>query len=100
MKEGKTASGRPYIEFTDRFEVDCSIHKSGIGGEDILCLGVKDAEPKIEYKVRGGGKGFAKYPIHEDVYLTTLMHLNIDQAGELISVLENFVSTGEVSLLK
>lgn len=36
------------------------------------------------------------YPIHEDVLLTTRMHLNQEQASKLVKVLNVFIETGEL----
>ena len=97
MELKKTARGFSYIQFIDRYGAQCSIQKSSLATEDAIWLGVDDANPKIlASKTKEGGTGWVKYPISDDVLLTTRMHLTVDQVKELLPVLQRFVETGEV----
>lgn len=99
MKQGKTGRGFSIVEFKDKYDADCSIQKSSLTTEDCIWLGITDADPKImASKVREDLKGWVKYPIPEDVLLSTRMHLNREQVAELLPILQNFVDTGEVSV--
>lgn len=97
MKLSKTARGFPYYEFKDNNGVTCSLQKSSSALEPKIWLGVDDGNPQImASKIIEGGIGWVKYPIPEDVLLTTRMHLTIAQVKKLIPVLQNFVKTGEI----
>jgi hypothetical protein len=98
MRARKTDRGFDYIEFYDRYDRLCSIQKSSLAGEDCIWLGINDADPKIlASKVKNGLTGWVKYPIPEDVSLTTRMHLTTKQVEELIIILNLFVKTGEIT---
>jgi hypothetical protein len=95
----KTQRFFDYGEFTDYYGVKCSIQKSSLATDDAIWLGVNDPEPKIlASKVMEGGRGtgWVKYPIHEDVFINTRMHLSREQVAELIPILQKFVDTGDI----
>lgn len=99
MEFKKDERGWARVEFKDVYGHECSIQKSSAAEYDAIWLGINDANPQImESKVKQGGTGWVKYSLNEDVLLTTRMHLNIDQAKDLIKLLEIFVETGEVDL--
>lgn len=98
MKQAKTNRGFSLIEFEDKYESKCSIQISSFADDRCIWIGVDDADPMImESKVKEGGTGWVKYPIHEAVQMTTRMHLNQEQVAEIIPVLQKFVDTGEIS---
>lgn len=93
----KTHRGFAYFQFNDRNGNSCSLQKSSIATEDCIWLGIDDANPQImASKIIEGGTGWAKYPIPEDVLLTTRMHLNVEQAKWLVDRLQVFLETAEV----
>ena len=93
----KTHRGFRYIEFTDTYDVKCSLQKSSSAMEEKIWLGVDDADPKImASKTPEGGTGWVSYHIPEDVLLTTRMHLNRKQVKKLLPILRLFVKTGEI----
>jgi hypothetical protein len=98
IKTTKTHRGFDLIQFKDYYDADCSIQKSSLADDVAIWFGIDDANPIImASKTVEGGTGWVKYPIHEDVCLTTRMHLNIDQVKELIPILQKFVDTGEIT---
>ena len=97
MTKEKTKRGFAIYKFKDRYDADCSLQQSSIATECCVWLGVDDANPQImASKVMENGTGWVKYPILEDVLLTTHMHLTQNQVKELLPILERFVETGEI----
>jgi hypothetical protein len=103
MKIGKTIRGFATAEFTDRYDVKCSIQKSSLATEDCIWLGVDKADPKIMARDASalGIKtdevvGWVPYPVPDEVLINTRMHLTREQVAELIPVLQKFVDTGEL----
>lgn len=97
MKIKKTNRGFKTIEFKDRYESICSLQKSSLATEDCIWLGVNDAQPQImASKTVAGGCGWVPYPIPEDVFLTTKMHLTRNQVKKLLPHLQKFVETGDL----
>lgn len=97
MERKTTRRGFPLCEFRDLYGAKCSIQKSSLATDDAIWLGIDDADPQIlASKVVEGGTGWVKYPIPEDVLLTTRMHLNREQVFELLPILQRFVDTGEI----
>jgi len=97
MERTSTPRGFALRKFSDLYGASCSIQKSSLATDDAIWLGVDDADPQIlASKVREGATGWVKYPIPEDVLLTTRMHLNREQVAELLPVLQKFVDTGEI----
>lgn len=94
MKKEVTNRGFSIIHFTDSKGVKCSLQKSSLATEDAIWLGVDDADPK--FLGTPEGTGFIRYPIPDEVSLTTQMHLNKEQASELIKALQVFVETGDL----
>jgi uncharacterized protein with von Willebrand factor type A (vWA) domain len=47
-------------------------------------------------KTKEGGTGWVKYPIPDDVLLTTRMHLNRQQVKTILPILKKFVRTGRI----
>jgi hypothetical protein len=97
LKTNKTHRGFDNIEFTDYYGEKCSIQKSSIGDKDAIWMGVDDANPRImASKVVKNGTGWVKYPISDDVLLTTRMHLTKKQVEQLLPILIKFIETGEI----
>ncbi|WP_072728362.1 hypothetical protein [Paenibacillus sp. NAIST15-1] len=97
MEKGRTNRGFTVINFTDLYDVKCSLQKSSLATEDAVWLGVDYVDPKIlASKTPQGGTGWVPYEIPEDVLLTTRMHLNREQAKELVSALNVFIETGDL----
>ena len=91
MRKSKTNRGFALVEFTDLYGAKCSIQKSSLATDDAIWFGVDDADPKIL-----GQNGWEKYPIPENVLLTTRMHLNQKQVANLLPILKKFVESGEI----
>lgn len=103
MKITTTERGFPIAEFKDKYNHECSIQQSSIMDEPCIWLGINNAEPQImasQAKKFGliptKNTGWVPFPIHEDVLLSTRMHLNIDQVKALLPLLQRFVETGEI----
>lgn len=97
MQIENTQRGFGRGEFKDLYGDECSIQKSSLATEDAIWLGISKAKPIImASKVVEGGTGWVDYPIHEDVFIGTRMHLNQELAKELILQLQNFVDTGDL----
>jgi hypothetical protein len=97
MKIKKTKRGFATAEFLDKNGNGCSLQQSSSAVEDAIWLGIDNANPQIlASKVMDGGTGWVKYPLSEDILLTTRMHLNIAQVKELLPLLQKFVDTGEI----
>lgn len=97
LKIEKTNRGFGRIEFEDYYGEKCSIQKSSLAEEDAIWFGINDANPQImASKVMKKGTGWVKYPIPDDVVLTTRMHLTRDEVRELLPILIKFVETGEL----
>lgn len=95
--ETLTNRGFKLIKFEDLYGSRCNIQKSSLATEDAIWFGIEDAEPKImASKTKEGGVGWVDYPIPEDAFLTTRMHLDREQVKELIPILQQFVDTGEI----
>lgn len=90
IKPSTTPRGYQCMEFTDRSGAKCSIQISSLAMDYAIWLGFNECEPKHMVP----GKGWVRYPIHEDVLINTRMELTIDQVKELIPVLQKFVDTG------
>ena len=96
MEFKKTSSGFRYCEFKDSHGTLCCLQKND---KTSIWLGIDEPDPKIlESKVSDdkNAAGWVKYPIHEDVFIKTQMWLNTNTIKELISILERFLSTGEI----
>ena len=92
-----TQRGFLRCEFTDRYGAKCSIQKSSLADDDAIWFGVDNPDPKIlASKVMEGGTGWVKYPIPDDVLITTRMHLTQAQVAELLPLLIYFVEHGEL----
>ena len=97
VKKDITERGFGIIEFVDLYGTKCNIQKSSLSTKDAIWMGVIDANPQImESKIKDGGTGWVKYPILEDVSLTTRMHLSISQVKTIIEILQKFVDTGKI----
>lgn len=97
MERTRTRRGFALCHFRDLYGAKCSLQKSSLADDEAIWFGVDDADPQImASKVKEGGTGWVKYPIPEDVLLTTRMHLNREQVAELLPVLQKFVDTGEI----
>ena len=94
----KTDRGWDRLDFTDRYDLECSLQKSSIATENCIWFGLNDANPQImASKVQEGGTGWVRYPIHKDVLLATRMHLTQEQVKNLLPILQRFVDTGELT---
>lgn len=99
----KTERGFSLIQFKDRYGSACSIQKSSLATEDAVWFGCDDADPKIlasDARAHGmstdAPAGWVPYRIHDEVVLTTRMHLTRGQVQELLPTLKHFVETGEL----
>lgn len=103
---GKTARGFSLIEFSDLYNTTCNIQDSSLATECAIWLGVEKAEPKIMasdavklglIEANPNAVGWLNYELPEQVEIHTRMHLNQEQARQLITVLQRFVEHGTVS---
>ena len=97
MEFKKTGRGFGLYEFRDSYDKSCSLQESSSAEEEKIWFGIDDAEPKImASKTPPGGTGWVPYPIPEDVFLNTRMHLTRDQVKGLLPILTKFVETGRI----
>jgi hypothetical protein len=103
MSHGKTLRGFSLIEFRDLYHAACSIQKSSLATEDAIWFGIDEANPKILASKTGQinpetgeVSGWVKYPIPDDVLITTRMHLTREQVAAILPILQVFVETGEL----
>lgn len=97
LNKTKTLRGFDIVEGVDLYGNEYSLQKSSLATEDAIWFGIDNANPQImASKIIHGGTGWAKYPIPEDVLLTTRMHLNQEQVKELLPYLQKFADTGNL----
>lgn len=97
FSHGNTERGFPYLEFSDRYDSPCTLQLSSLADERAIWFGLDKAEPRIlASKILEKGRGWAAYPIHEDVFIPTRMHLTQAQVRKLIPVLQYFADYGEL----
>ncbi|BAO05166.1 hypothetical protein AN649_10040 [Clostridium sporogenes] len=97
IKEMQTDRGFKLIKFEDFYDVKCNIQESSLATEEAIWFGVEDANPRIlASKIKEGRTEWAKYPIPDDVLLSTRMHLTREQVKELLPILQKFADTGEI----
>lgn len=101
MEKKKTERGFGYYEFEDTNGTKCTLQESSSAMEPKIWLGPSEANPQImasDAKKMGievtANTGWVPYPVPDEVLMTTRMHLNQEQAKELIKRLEYFVETG------
>lgn len=90
-------------EFTDENGESCSIQKSSIATDDLIWLGVNNANPIVMASQAASvgvatreTTGWVPYPVPDGVHFTTRMHLTREQVAELLPILQHFVETGEL----
>jgi len=86
-----TNRGFLIFEGKDLYGGNWHIQKSSLATEDAIWIGLDNAEPKIM-----GGTGWVDYPLPEDVFISTCVHLNRDQVEEILPLLSHFVETGKL----
>jgi len=101
MKYAETSRGFSLIEFKDLYSAECNIQKSSLATDNAIWIGISNPDPKImASKTPKGGIGWVPYEISEDVLITTRMHINQDQAKEVVKVLNYFIKHGELPITK
>jgi endoglucanase Acf2 len=103
MEKKETNRGFGYYEFQDTYGLKCSLQESSSAMEPKIWLGPDDANPQImasdapKYGIfLENNVGWVPYPIPSEVLLHTRMHLNQEQAKELIDRLQYFVDNGHL----
>lgn len=103
LNRSKTNRGFKLIEFTDRYDIKCTLQKSSLATEDAIWFGVHDANAKIlAHDAAAAGvpttqmTGWVEYPLPKEVQISTRMHLTRKQVKKLLPVLQRFVETGEI----
>jgi len=85
------------ILFTDWSGTKCELADTRLVNEPTIWLGVLDADPRIRASiVMAEGIGYVKYPLHEEVQLTTRMHLSRQNVVDLWPHLLRFIETGSI----
>lgn len=99
----RTARGFTIVRFKDLYGSVCSMQKSSLATQDAIWLGPSDAEPMIlASRAAAFGvetnetSGWVSFPIPDEVFLTTRMHLSRKQAAALAKALNHFAETGDV----
>lgn len=97
MKKRKTERGFDISEFKDRYDAKCSLQKSSLATEDCIWFGIDKAKPQImASKTKEGGNGWVDFPIPEDVFISTRMHLTRKMVLKLLPNLIKFIITGNL----
>jgi hypothetical protein len=111
FKVKTTARGFAIAEFVDRYDKKCAIQDSSLATEPAIWLGIQDPEPQIMARdafARGREdllapkdnperlNGWVEFPIPPEVVLATRMHLTVDMAKELRTLLDRFIETGSI----
>lgn len=97
MEKTITERGFGLIRFQDLYGETCNIQKSSLADEDAIWIGVENANPRFLAKeVRDDLTGWVKYPVPESVLMSTRMHINKEQAKEIMAILQKFVDTGDL----
>jgi len=108
-KNTESDRGFPRVEFKDYYKSTCSIQASSIAiyeqpGTSCIWLGVDNPEPKImaKHANKHGLKtnqttGWIDYPIHNDVLISTQMHLDREQVEGLIARLQSWLDSEDGS---
>lgn len=109
MKILRTARGFDFIEFKDANGEECSIQQSSatLGlrapGGDLIWLGVTHSAPTIlASKAAAAGihtdqtTGWIEVPLPVGACIASRMHLDIDQAKEVVRHLQRWIRTGSL----
>jgi len=112
VKYRKTQRGFELVEFSDTHGDKCSIQESSActvegddNGQGFLWIGIDDPQPKILATVAqrlglpippGEVSGWVPYPIHDDVLISTRMHLNEPQVRALVEKLTAWLESGSL----
>ena len=87
-----TSRGFTRIEFTDEYNVSCSLQKSSLATEDAIWLGCNEADPKVLVP----GKSWQLVPMPKGYIANTRMHLTREHVARLLPYLNHFVEFGEL----
>lgn len=109
MKVKTTSRGFELIEFEDSNGEACSLQQSSATefergpGQDYLWLGVHETRPKVlASKAAAAGiqttetTGWVDIPLPEGAMISSRMHIDRDQARELVAHLKRWISTGSL----
>lgn len=110
MKVTTTGRGFEIIEFDDDHGEACSLQQSSATGferfergpgQDYIWLGIQETHPKIlASKAAAAGvqttetTGWVEVPLPEGAMISSRMHLDRDQARELVAHLKRWIKTG------
>ena len=105
----KTNRGFKIIKFDDRYYAGCSLQESSLATEGCIWLGIDDPDPKLmssdavklghpEWLDDSLGdekfNGWTKFPVPDEVSMSTRMHLTVPLVEELLPYLNYFATTG------
>ncbi len=111
IKKTKTNRGFDRIDFTDRYDNECSIQLSSLATEDAIWFGIDEARPHIMARdaIAMGREdllnpvgdpermnGWVNWPVPDQVNMWTRMHLTRKQVKKLIPILKKFADTGSI----
>lgn len=89
-----TRRGFDLIEFSDHYDIKCSLQKSSLATEDAIWFGCNDADPRRLIP----NQGWHSIPMPEGYVADTRMHLTRDQVAALLPHLQRFVETGHIAV--
>lgn len=92
MEINQTDRGFTRIEFTDRYNVACSLQESSLATEEAIWLGCNKAEPRVLVE----GHGWQPIEMPTGYVANTRMHLTRDMVRELLPHLQRFVDEGTI----
>lgn len=103
---GETERGFEKVQFTDRYNIACSVQQSSSAEVNALWMGVDDPAPMIlasdaiRMKLNSFGKntGWVPYEIPNEVLIHTRMHMDEKQVRGLIERLQNWLETGSLKM--
>ena len=107
MNITKTCRGFDLIEFKDKNNINCSLQKSSIAGEDCIWLGLNNPDLKEFYpyprniedsfiQITKDDLDKLKHRPQNEIYINSRMHLTQTQAKELLPYIQRFIETGEL----
>ncbi len=98
ITKSTTARGFMLITFKDRNDIECTIQKSSLAGEDAIWFGAADIG--VQRHARDY-QGWHKVDLKEifpgqDIVANNRMHLTRERVIELLPILQYFAENGEL----
>lgn len=96
MEVKQNNRGFSYAGFTDLYGHEVSIQDSSLATDYAIWLGLDEPYTKINKNGNGPFGPYEDYTLPDNILVWTRMHINREQAQDLIEVLQRFVDTGSI----